>query len=65
MYRLKVMKKAFEKCFSISELEGFVQEVVETYYPYAKLLHDHRKERTESSKQLVFPLTPTVLDKGN
>jgi DNA excision repair protein ERCC-2 len=48
-------KRLLKKCFSIAELEGFVQEVVETYYPYAKLLHDHRKERDESSKQLVFP----------
>ncbi|MFP7298151.1 ATP-dependent DNA helicase [Neobacillus niacini] len=47
----RIMKKSF----SISELEGFVQDILESYYPYAKLLYNHRKERNESSKQLVFP----------
>ncbi|MEH7012862.1 ATP-dependent DNA helicase [Neobacillus niacini] len=48
-------KRYLKKCFTFEELEVFVHEVVENYYPYAKLLHDHRKERNESSKQLVFP----------
>jgi DNA excision repair protein ERCC-2 len=48
-------KKILKKCFSIAELEGFVQDVVENYYAYAKLIHDHRIERNESCKQLVFP----------
>jgi DNA excision repair protein ERCC-2 len=48
-------KRYFKYCFTLEELEAFVHEVVERYYPYAKLLHDHRKARNESSKQLVFP----------
>lgn len=48
-------KKYFKQCFTFQDLEIFVHEVVESYYPYAKLLHDHRKARNESSKQLVFP----------
>ena len=48
-------KKYIKKSFTLGELEVFVNEVVENYYPYAKLLYDHRKERNESSKQLVFP----------
>ena len=48
-------KKYIKKSFTLEELEVFVHEVVEKYYPYAKLLYDHRKVRNESSKQLVFP----------
>lgn len=48
-------KKYIKKRFTLEELEVFVNEVVENYYPYAKLLYDHRKERNESSKHLVFP----------
>ncbi|MEH7180422.1 ATP-dependent DNA helicase [Neobacillus vireti] len=48
-------KKYIRKSFTYKELEVFVHEVVENYYPYAKLLYDHRKERNESSKQLEFP----------
>ncbi|MDR7078249.1 Rad3-related DNA helicase [Neobacillus niacini] len=48
-------KKYIKKSFTLGELEVFVNEVVENYYPYAKLLYDHRKERNESSKHLVFP----------
>lgn len=48
-------KRYLKKCFSFTELEGFVNETVASYYPYAKLLYEHRKARNESSKQLVFP----------
>ncbi|MEH7246274.1 ATP-dependent DNA helicase [Neobacillus niacini] len=48
-------RKYLKKCFTFKELEGFAYEVVENYYPFAKLLDDHRQERNISSKQLVFP----------
>lgn len=48
-------KRYLKKCFTYDELEVFVNKLVEDYYPYAKLLDDHRKERDDSSKQLVFP----------
>lgn len=48
-------KRYLKNCFTMEELDVFVHEVVGNYYPYAKLLHDHRKARNESSKQLVFP----------
>jgi DNA excision repair protein ERCC-2 len=48
-------KKYIKKCFTFEELEVFVHETVENYYPYAKILYDHRKVRNESSKHLGFP----------
>ncbi|MFJ5762116.1 helicase C-terminal domain-containing protein [Neobacillus sp. NPDC093182] len=48
-------KRYLKKCFTFEDLEVFAHEVVENYYPYAKLLYDHREARNESSKQLVFP----------
>ena len=36
-------------------MKGFAYKLVESDYPFAKLLDDHRKKRNESSKQLVFP----------
>jgi DNA excision repair protein ERCC-2 len=48
-------KKVLKKCFTIEELETFVNEVLENYYHYAKLLYDHRKERNESSRAVGFP----------
>lgn len=48
-------KKVLKNCFTIEELEGFVNEVLENYYPYAKLNYDHRKERNKSSKAVGFP----------
>lgn len=48
-------KRVLKKCFTIEELETFVNEVLENYYHYAKLLYDHRKERNESSRAVGFP----------
>jgi Rad3-related DNA helicase len=48
-------KRYLKKSFTFEDLEVFAHEVVENYYPYAKLLYDHREARNESSKQLVFP----------
>ncbi|MFL6563045.1 MAG: ATP-dependent DNA helicase, partial [Bacillus sp. (in: firmicutes)] len=49
------VKKYFIKKCSFSELSAFVLKVIEDYTPYAKLLHEHRKKRNDSSKELVFP----------
>ncbi|SDN32504.1 ATP-dependent DNA helicase [Bacillus sp. OK048] len=48
-------RKYLKKCFTFEELEVFAHDVVENYYPFAKLISDHRNVRNESSKQLVFP----------
>ncbi|MCM3728202.1 ATP-dependent DNA helicase [Neobacillus cucumis] len=48
-------KKSLIRNYTFSELESFAWEVVQGYFPYAKLLHNHRKERDESCKELVFP----------
>jgi DNA excision repair protein ERCC-2 len=48
-------KRYLKSRFTMEELETFVNEVLENYYPYAKLLYDHRKVRNESSKVVGFP----------
>lgn len=48
-------KKSLIQNYTFSELESFAWKVIKGYFPYAKLLHDHRKERDESCKELVFP----------
>lgn len=37
------------------ELERFVHEVIQSYYPYAQLKHDHEQRRNQSIKELPFP----------
>ncbi|OAS23866.1 ATP-dependent DNA helicase [Paenibacillus oryzisoli] len=37
------------------ELERFVHEVIQSYYPYAQLKHDHEQRRNRSIKELPFP----------
>ncbi|HWL22271.1 MAG TPA: helicase C-terminal domain-containing protein [Ureibacillus sp.] len=48
-------QKKFQKQFAFGELEQFVQELVEGYYPYANLMYKHRVRRDESISQLQFP----------
>ncbi|WP_342042220.1 ATP-dependent DNA helicase [Bacillus sp. OTU2372] len=48
-------KKSLIRNYTFSELESFVWDAIKGYFPYAKLLHDHRKKRDESCKELVFP----------
>ncbi|MDR6883391.1 ATP-dependent DNA helicase [Bacillus sp. 3255] len=40
---------------SFSELELFVQDVVERYYPYAHARYEHVQRRDRSVKELAFP----------
>ncbi|WP_425388934.1 ATP-dependent DNA helicase [Bacillus marinisedimentorum] len=47
--------KKFRDEFSVEELETFLQEVVEGYAPYARLMADHRAERDRSIAGLDFP----------
>lgn len=37
------------------ELERFVHEVIQSYYPYAQVKHDHEQHRNQSIKELQFP----------
>lgn len=48
-------KRYLKKEYSFPELEVFVDQVINAYAPYAKLLHDHRLKRDESLKELEFP----------
>ena len=48
-------KKSMIRTLTFSELKSFAWEVIKGYFPYAKLLHDHRKRRDKSCKELVFP----------
>ncbi|MEH7502661.1 ATP-dependent DNA helicase [Neobacillus drentensis] len=50
-----LVKTYFKKKYQFSELVTFVGKVIEEYVPYAKLLHEHRKKRNESCKELAFP----------
>lgn len=45
----------FQKRYNITELEVFLENVMEDYSPYANLLSRHRKKRNESCKELTFP----------
>ncbi|MFB5197339.1 ATP-dependent DNA helicase [Neobacillus sp. KR4-4] len=45
----------FQKRYNITELEVFLENVMEDYSPYANLLSSHRKKRNESCKELTFP----------
>ncbi len=47
--------KKFRDDFSISELETFLQEVIEGYVPYARLMAEHRSGRNRSIAGLEFP----------
>ncbi|MEH7415393.1 ATP-dependent DNA helicase [Neobacillus drentensis] len=48
-------KKSLTQKYTFPELKGFAMEVIQGYAPYAKLLHDHRKKRDQSCKELSFP----------
>lgn len=37
------------------ELERFVHEVIQSYYPYAQVKYDHEQRRNQSIKELQFP----------
>ncbi|NOU66957.1 ATP-dependent DNA helicase [Paenibacillus sp. LMG 31461] len=37
------------------ELERFVHEVIQSYYPYAQMKFDHEQRRNQSIKELQFP----------
>jgi len=48
-------KTYFKKRYHVTELAEFLGKVIEDYSPYANLLHDHRRKRNESCKELTFP----------
>ena len=48
-------KRYMKKKYSLLELETFVEEVIQAYAPYARLLHGNRLRRDESIKGLEFP----------
>ncbi|WP_026567431.1 ATP-dependent DNA helicase [Bacillus sp. UNC41MFS5] len=48
-------KTFFQKRYYITELEVFLENVMEDYSPYANLLSNHRKKRNESCRELTFP----------
>ncbi|MBP1963932.1 ATP-dependent DNA helicase [Paenibacillus aceris] len=47
--------RRFVREASFSELERFVHEVVEQYYPYAQARYEHEQRRNASIKELPFP----------
>lgn len=47
--------RRFVREASFSELEQFVQDVVELYYPYAHAIYEHEQRRNRSIKELGFP----------
>ena len=48
-------KTYFKEICCFTELEVFLGKVIEDYSPYANLLHEHRRSRNESCKELAFP----------
>lgn len=48
-------QKRFKKQFTQDELSVFLEETVQHYAPYAKLIVQHRKDRDQSIKDLPFP----------
>ncbi|WP_334076849.1 ATP-dependent DNA helicase [Paenibacillus sanfengchensis] len=48
-------QKRFRQSAEFTELEDFVQEVVRSYAPFAKMLRDHRQARDRSIAELAFP----------
>ncbi|KGP73655.1 ATP-dependent helicase [Pontibacillus yanchengensis Y32] len=51
----------FKETYSFNELEAFLNDVLEGFYPYAILLHNHQKNRNKSAQALTFPF-PTFRD---
>ncbi|WP_407271818.1 ATP-dependent DNA helicase [Radiobacillus sp. PE A8.2] len=48
-------KKHFRTSFRHDELQAFMMETIEAYFPYASLMVKHREERDTSMKELAFP----------
>lgn len=48
-------QKKFLKRYVFGELEQFVNELIESYSPYATLMHEHRLRRDDSISKLTFP----------
>ncbi|MEH7075703.1 ATP-dependent DNA helicase [Neobacillus drentensis] len=48
-------KTFFRRRYSITELDSFLGKVIKDYSPYANLLHELRKKRNESCKEVAFP----------
>ncbi len=48
-------KKYYKRKFTLSQLEGFINEVIKTYAPYARLQLEHIANRNASAKELAFP----------
>ncbi|SOC43136.1 helicase C-terminal domain-containing protein [Ureibacillus acetophenoni] len=48
-------QKKFLKRYRFSELEQFVNELIESYSHYASLMHEHRLQRDKSISELQFP----------
>lgn len=49
------VKRYFKNRFTFSDLEAFVHQVISSYAPYAKLKHENKKKRDQTSRELVFP----------
>ncbi|MGM0846172.1 MAG: helicase C-terminal domain-containing protein [Bacillota bacterium] len=43
--------------FTMKHLEDFAAKTIEAYYPFAKLVSDHKKKRNNSAADLPFPFT--------
>ncbi|WP_372663617.1 ATP-dependent DNA helicase [Cohnella sp.] len=48
-------QKKFEREVTLAELELFVRGIVESYAPYAQMLHRNKRLRDESIEGLIFP----------
>lgn len=48
-------KRYFNKTYIFSDLEKFVQTIIKSYAPFAKLQSEHRQQRDESIKNMPFP----------
>nr|WP_202410157.1 ATP-dependent DNA helicase [Pontibacillus yanchengensis] len=51
----------FKDTYSFDELEAFLNDLLEGFYPYAILLHHHQANRNKSAQALTFPF-PTFRD---
>ncbi|MEH7304234.1 ATP-dependent DNA helicase [Neobacillus drentensis] len=45
----------FKRNYHFTELEVFLGQIIVEYSPYANLLHEHRRNRNKSCKELAFP----------
>jgi Rad3-related DNA helicase len=48
-------RKAFRKSAALKELQSFIMDLLERYYPYAAMRVRHEEERNASIRELTFP----------